>query len=49
MFTNVFACARMAGWTAHVMEQHADNRLIRPQSDYQGPLGRKVTPLHERG
>jgi citrate synthase len=48
MFTNIFACARMAGWTAHVMEQHADNRLIRPKSDYVGPTGLKVTPIEER-
>src|SRR5690606_12072104 len=34
LFTNLFACARMAGWSAHVCEQHKDNRLIRPQSVY---------------
>jgi citrate synthase len=49
MFTNIFACARMAGWTAHVIEQHADNRLIRPESDYRGPTGRKVKPIEKRG
>jgi len=49
MFTNVFACARAAGWTAHVMEQLADNRLIRPQAEYVGPMGKKVRPLDERG
>jgi citrate synthase len=48
LFTNVFACARMAGWTAHVIEQHKDNRLIRPRSDYAGPMGLKVTPIDER-
>ena len=48
MFTNIFACARMAGWTAHVMEQHKDNRLIRPKSDYVGPKGLKVKPIDER-
>ena len=48
LFTNIFACARMAGWTAHVMEQHKDNRLIRPQSEYTGPQGRKVVPLAQR-
>ena len=36
LFTPVFAVSRMAGWTAHVMEQHADNRLIRPDSEYIG-------------
>ena len=49
LFTNIFACARMAGWTAHVMEQHRDNRLIRPKGDYQGPLGLKVEPIEQRG
>jgi citrate synthase len=37
-FSAVFACGRCAGWCAHVMEQHADNRLIRPLSEYIGPL-----------
>ncbi len=36
LFTPVFSISRMAGWTAHVMEQHADNRLIRPDSEYIG-------------
>lgn len=48
LFTDVFACARMAGWTAHVMEQYADNRLIRPGSEYIGPQGRTVRPIEER-
>jgi citrate synthase len=48
LFTNIFACARMAGWTAHIMEQYADNRLIRPQSEYTGPTARSVTPLRAR-
>jgi citrate synthase len=48
LFTNIFACARMAGWTAHIIEQHKDNRLIRPQSEYTGPQGRKVTPIAQR-
>ena len=49
LFTPVFAVSRMAGWTAHVMEQHADNRLIRPDSDYVGERDRRVVPLAERG
>jgi citrate synthase len=48
LFTNIFACARMAGWTAHIIEQHLDNRLIRPQSEYTGPKGRKVKPIAQR-
>jgi citrate synthase len=49
LFTTTFAASRCAGWTAHVLEQFADNRLIRPQSQYLGPQGRKFTPLLERG
>ena len=48
LFTNVFACARMAGWTAHILEQFADNRLIRPQSEYTGPAERPVPPRSSR-
>ena len=36
-FTCLFACGRIAGWTAHILEQLADNRLIRPQATYEGP------------
>jgi len=48
LFTNLFACARMAGWTAHVIEQLQDNRLIRPGSRYVGPGDRKVVPIAQR-
>jgi citrate synthase len=48
LFTPIFAISRTAGWTAHVLEQLADNRLIRPQSAYTGPVGLKVIPLAER-
>jgi citrate synthase len=48
LFTPIFAIARMAGWTAHLLEQVADNRLIRPQSLYIGPVGLKVKPIDER-
>jgi citrate synthase len=48
LFTPIFAVARTAGWTAHVLEQLADNRLIRPQSLYTGPVGLKVKPVDER-
>ncbi|PYM11600.1 MAG: citrate synthase [Verrucomicrobia bacterium] len=48
LFTPIFAISRTAGWTAHVLEQLADNRLIRPQSQYAGPVGLKVLPIDER-
>jgi citrate synthase len=43
-FVATFACGRIAGWCAHVIEQHAEDHLIRPQSEYVGPRGLKVTP-----
>ena len=48
LFTPIFAIARTAGWTAHVLEQLSDNRLIRPQSNYTGPVGLKVVPIDQR-
>ena len=48
LFTPVFAVSRMSGWTAHVVEQHADNRLIRPDSEYIGPRDQKWVPIDER-
>ncbi len=45
LFTPIFAIARTTGWTAHVLEQLADNRLIRPQSNYTGPVGMRVKPI----
>jgi citrate synthase len=48
LFTPIFAVARIAGWTAHVMEQHKNNRIIRPTDDYVGPFDKKVVPLDQR-
>jgi citrate synthase len=48
MFTPIFAIARVAGWTAHIMEQHKNNRIIRPTDDYVGPFDRKVEPIEKR-
>lgn len=46
--TSVFAVARIAGWCAHVMEQFADNRLMRPRAHYVGPAPRAFVPLEAR-
>ncbi|MDE0022143.1 MAG: citrate synthase [Candidatus Poribacteria bacterium] len=48
LFTPVFALARITGWTAHIIEQHNDNRLIRPKAIYVGEEGRVVQPIEER-
>jgi citrate synthase len=49
LYTPLFAASRMAGWTAHIREQYADNRLIRPDSEYIGPDPRPWQPLESRG
>lgn len=49
LFTPIFVCSRITGWSAHVMEQMAEHRLIRPLSYYTGPAQRPVVPLAERG
>ena len=48
LFTTMFACARMAGWSAHVIEQTADNRLIRPLAMYTGLQGLRYVPIDQR-
>lgn len=48
LYTPLFAMGRMGGWTAHVMEQHADNRLIRPRAQYVGEMGLSWVPMDER-
>ena len=47
-FTPIFAISRVAGWAAHVMEQHANNRLIRPRADYTGPTHAAYVPIDRR-
>ncbi len=48
LMTPIFAAARMAGWTAHVREQYADNKVIRPASEYIGPRDRTYAPIEDR-
>jgi len=49
LFTPIFAVSRISGWTAHVMEQLSDNRLIRPRAEYQGPIYPTVyIPMEQR-
>lgn len=48
LFTPVFAVSRISGWTAHVLEQLADNRLIRPRAEYVGPRSRTYVPIEQR-
>lgn len=48
LFTPIFVCSRLTGWAAHVMEQRADNRIIRPSAEYTGVEPRSVTPLSRR-
>jgi citrate synthase len=49
LFTPVFAVSRMSGWTAHVLEQYANNRLIRPRAEYIGPgYPQRYVPLENR-
>lgn len=48
LFTPIFAVSRVSGWTAHILEQYADNRLIRPRAEYVGPSNQKYVPISER-
>jgi len=48
IYTPIFAMSRVGGWTAHVLEQYEDNRLIRPRARYVGPSDQEFVPLEER-
>ena len=48
LYTPIFATSRISGWSAHVLEQLANNRLIRPRSDYVGPRDKRVVPIDQR-
>lgn len=48
LFTPIFAISRLSGWTAHILEQFDNNRLIRPRADYVGPVNVIYVPIEER-
>lgn len=49
LFTPIFAISRTSGWLAHILEQYANNRLIRPRADYDGPTHQVYVPIEQRG
>lgn len=48
LYTPIFAISRISGWTGHILEQYADNKLIRPRAEYVGPRDLKYTPIADR-
>ena len=48
LFTPIFAISRMSGWTAHILEQYENNRIIRPRAEYIGPMHQVYSPINER-
>ena len=48
LYTPIFAISRISGWTAHILEQYADNKLIRPRAEYVGPRNVSYVPIDER-
>jgi len=48
LFTPIFAISRTSGWTAHILEQYENNRLIRPRAEYTGPVSQSYVPISKR-
>ena len=48
LYPLVFAVSRISGWTAHILEQYANNKLIRPLAEYTGPTDLKYVPIDQR-
>ncbi|HEX8072499.1 MAG TPA: citrate synthase [Pyrinomonadaceae bacterium] len=48
LYTPIFAVSRISGWTGHILEQYANNKLIRPRAEYTGPRGLKYVPIDQR-
>lgn len=48
LYTPIFACSRASGWTAHILEQYENNRLIRPRAEYIGPTRRPYVAQADR-
>lgn len=48
LYTPIFAISRISGWTGHILEQYADNKLIRPRADYVGPRDLAYVPIEQR-